>query len=147
MEFTPPTEYVVERVMDGSTIAVSREGEEMAVRLLGVKTPEFDYPREVGDFGQEAVFFLRSLLDGRSVYVVSDPNLSGTEQEGRHLAYVYRAPDGLFVNAAVIRNGLSDAETTRPLLYSGQFDQFAEFAWCEYKGMWETSLGRRDDRE
>src|SRR5687768_2219912 len=92
----------VERVVDGDTIVVSG-GER--VRLIGVDTPETRDPRRpVGCFGKQASDFTAALLPaGSRVRLVGD-----VEQRDRYqrlLAYAYRLPDGLFVNAELLRRG------------------------------------------
>ena len=54
-------------------------------------------------FGKEATAFTRNLLLGELVYLRFDGDR--TEKYGRLLAYLYRAPDGLFVNLEVVRQG------------------------------------------
>ena len=55
-------------------------------------------------YGKEAPHFLNNLIKGEQVYVESKPN-EKTDKYGRALYYVYRAPDGLFVNHKIVRLG------------------------------------------
>ena len=101
----------VERVVDGDTI-VGSGGER--VRLIGVDTPETKDPRRpVGCFGRQASDFTASLLPpGSRVRLVGD-----VEQRDRYqrlLAYAYRLPDGLFVNAELLRRGFAQVLTVPP---------------------------------
>ncbi|WP_309055182.1 thermonuclease family protein, partial [Streptomyces sp.] len=54
---------VVERVIDGDTVDVRKEGEVVRVRLLNIDTPETKDPNELVEcFGPEATALLEQLL-------------------------------------------------------------------------------------
>jgi micrococcal nuclease len=83
------------------------------LRLLGVDTPETVHPsKPVEAFGKEARRFTSNLLKGESVYLEFDKDK--TDKYGRTLAFVYRAPDGLFVNLEIVRQGYGHAYTKYP---------------------------------
>ena len=79
-------------------------GTEESVRLIGVDTPETVHPTKPVEFyGVEASNFTKNLLRGERVFL-----RFGKEERdkyGRLLAFVYRAPDELFVNLEIIRQG------------------------------------------
>ena len=55
--------YAVNRVVDGDTVRIDYQGEDVSVRLIGVDTPETVHPRRpVEPFGPEATQFLIALL-------------------------------------------------------------------------------------
>jgi micrococcal nuclease len=135
--FAQLTAYPVVRVVDGDTIVIN-DGNEIKVRLIGVDTPETVHPsKPVEYYGKEASRFTQNLLKGEKVYLVTDPQQSKTDKYGRSLAYVYRAPDGLFVNAEIIRQGYGHAYTTYPCKYLDEFRQLERFARKTEKGLWE----------
>ena len=108
-DFSQLTALPVVRVVDGDTIIV---GNGIKVRLIGVDTPETVHPsKPVERYGKEASRFTDNLLKGEKVYLVSDPGGDKIDKYGRTLAHVYRAPDGLFVNAEIIRQGYGHAYT------------------------------------
>ena len=79
------------------------------VRYIGVDTPETVKPgTPVQCFGKAASAYNHRLVDGQRVRLRFDAEQR--DRYGRLLAYVYRARDGLFVNAALCRAG------TRPTL-------------------------------
>lgn len=127
-------DVTVERVVDGDTIVVS--GKER-VRLIGVDTPETKDPRRpVGCFGKEASRFTSSLLPaGSRVRLVAD-----VEQRDRYqrlLAYVYRLPDGLFVNAELVRRGFAQVLTIPPnVAHSADFLALSREAREAGRGLW-----------
>ena len=69
------------------------------MRYIGVDTPESVKPgTPVQCFAKRAAAANAALVAGRSVRLVGD--VERRDRYGRLLAYVYREPDGAFVNAA-----------------------------------------------
>jgi micrococcal nuclease len=96
----------VTRVVDGDTVRVSIAGRPDTVRYIGVDTPETHRPGTgVQCFGPAATEYNRRLVAGRTVLLRTDAE--PRDRYGRLLAYVYRRGDGLFVNAALVRNGFA----------------------------------------
>ena len=101
----------VTRVVDGDTVHVRIDGSDERVRYIGVDTPETVKPgTPVQCFGKAASADNHRLVDGQSVRLRFDAEQH--DRYGRLLAYVYRASDGLFVNAALVRGGYA---TTLPI--------------------------------
>ncbi|WP_324651046.1 thermonuclease family protein [Georgenia sp. H159] len=94
----------VTEVVDGDTIRVALDGDEVPVRLLNIDTPETDGPyTEAECLGAEAAAFLADLLPaGTEVRLAQD--VEPQDQYGRQLAGVYL--EDLLVNAEVARQGL-----------------------------------------
>lgn len=125
---------LIERVIDGDTIVV---GDGERVRLIGIDTPETKDPREpVGCFGREASSYTDDLLPaGTAVRLAYD--VERTDRYGRTLAYVYRASDGLFVNAALVRDGYAYAYTYPPnVAHSEEFVALQREAREADRGLW-----------
>ena len=91
-------ETTVSQVVDADTIVVA---DGRTVRFIGVETPA------LGDcYGPEASARTNDLLPANTaVTLVLDEQR--TDAQGRTLAYVYRARDGLFVNLALARDGFA----------------------------------------
>ncbi len=126
----------VERGVDGDTIVVTG-GER--VRLIGIDTPETVDPRRaVGCFGKEASRRTGDLLPpGTAVRLVYD--VDRQDRFGRTLAYVYRATDGLFVNAALVEEGYAQPATFPPnVAHADEFGELAARARERGSGMWGT---------
>ncbi len=137
----PSTEYTVAGVVDGDTIVVQDAGRGLTVRLIGVDTPETVHPdKPPQPYGKEASAFLSNLLKGENVHLVEDPNADKIDRYGHHLAYVYRAPDGLFVNAETIRQGYGRAYLQFPFSYSRQVKDLEDFAQSAGKGLWPVKV-------
>lgn len=96
---------VVERVIDGDTVDVQRDGEVVRVRLLNIDTPETKDPNEVVEcLGPEAAALLEELLPPGTV-VGLEYDQERTDRYDRTLAGVF-LEDGTLVNAEIARQGL-----------------------------------------
>ena len=105
---TPPTlpapeNHIVASVVsvtDGDTVAVSIEGVEADVRLLGINAPEQDEC-----WGPEAASHLGALIDGGDILLVSGEE--DTDEFGRLLRYVYldEPDEPIFVNSVMVQFG------------------------------------------
>ena len=139
-DFAKATSCPVVRVVDGDTIVVGQASDgQVKVRLIGVDTPETVHPsKPVQEYGKEASNFTKNLLNGENVYLLYEGEKSAFDKYGRTLAYVYRAPDGLFVNAELIRQGYAHAYVVYPFKHLEQFRQLEQFAREAGKGLWGT---------
>jgi micrococcal nuclease len=124
------------RVVDGDTIRVVRNGREEAVRYIGVDTPESVKPgAPVECYGKAASAANRRLVEGERVRMVGD--VEARDRYGRRLAYVYRARDGLFVNAALVRAGYATPLTVPPnVAHADDFADLARRARRAGRGLW-----------
>jgi micrococcal nuclease len=132
----PPGAGRVVRVVDGDTIHVELGGREEKVRYIGVDTPESVKPNTpVQCYAKRASAFNEQLVDGERVRLVFDAE--HRDRYGRLLAYVYRASDGLFVNAALVRRGYARVMTIPPdVAHAGEFRRLASSARRAGRGLW-----------
>lgn len=129
-------DFTVDRIVDGDTLVVSGG---RTVRLIGVDTPETKDPRRpVGCFGKEAAGFTASVLPrGARVRLVGD--VEQRDRYDRTLAYVYRLPDGLFVNAELLRRGYAQVLTIPPnVAHAEEFVALAGQARAAGAGLWQA---------
>ena len=133
-DFSNDTAYPVLRTIDGDTVEIQYSGKPTMVRLIGVDTPETVHPQKaVEAFGKEASAFTRNLLLGEEVYLRFDHKTASVVGEltdkidkyGRMLAYLYRVPDGLFVNLEIVRQGYGHAYTQFPFKHIELFRYYA----------------------
>ena len=124
------------RVVDGDTIRVRLDGRTERVRYIGVDTPESVKPgTPVQCFAKRAAAANAALVAGRSVRLVGD--VEQRDRYGRLLAYVYREPDGAFVNAQLVRDGYARTLTIAPnVAHARQFAQLARRAREGGRGLW-----------
>jgi len=123
------------RVIDGDTIEVQAAAGSETVRLIGVDTPELGSE----PYAQEAAVFLFNLLAGESVYLVSGKEAE-RDRHGRLLAYLYRAPDGLFVDLEIVRQGYGRVYLGAPFEHREAFQYWEARAKAASKGMWNPAL-------
>jgi len=140
------TLYLVSRVIDGDTIEITDGIGKMKLRLIGVDTPETVHPQKpVQYFGKEASNFVKLILENQEVYLELDPintRLDHLDRYNRLLAYVYRASDSLFVNAAIIRMGYGHAYIKYEFRYMDWFEQLQREAREESVGLWKEDSGK-----
>jgi micrococcal nuclease len=134
--------WQVNRVVDGDTIRVTRSGERLTVRLIGIDSPESVKPNApIECFGPEAARFAEDLLDGTEVALERDPAQQATDRYGRTLAYAWLVdsegnPISLF-NIEAIRAGVA-----REATYDGRYQWQQQFraaqaqAQQQGRGLW-----------
>ena len=124
----------LERVVDGDTLLLE-DGDR--VRLIGINAPEIQHGDAQGEcFGRRATEFAEDLLaPGEELRLVRD--VEARDQYDRLLAYVYRASDGLFVNAELVRRGYAYIETVPPNVeHAARFKRLAAQARERGTGLW-----------
>ena len=126
----------VVKVVDGDTIHVVLSGRRETVRYIGVDTPETKHPTKgVQCYGRAAAAFNARLVGGERVRLVGD--VERRDRYGRLLAYVYRARDGLFVNAELARLGYARPLSIAPdVRHAARFAALAREARDQGKGLW-----------
>jgi micrococcal nuclease len=131
----------VARVVDGDTIRVALPSGEEAVRYIGIDTPESVKPGSpVECFARRASAFNERLVAGERVRLVRD--VEERDRYGRLLAYVYRARDGLFVNAELVRRGYATVATFPPnVAHERDFRRLARRARMSGRGLWSECEG------
>jgi micrococcal nuclease len=131
-------EAQVVRVVDGDTIRVRLGGREERVRYIGIDTPESVKPgTPVQCYAKHAARANAALVAGRRVRLVGDAE--ARDRYGRLLAYVYRVPDGAFVNAALVRDGYARTMTIPPnVAHADQFATLARGARQAGRGLWRS---------
>jgi micrococcal nuclease len=128
----------VVRVVDGDTIRVRLDGRTERVRYIGVDTPESVKPgTPVQCYAKRAAAANAALVAGRSVRLVGD--VERRDRYGRLLAYVYREPDGAFVNAQLVREGYARTLAIAPnVAHARQFAELAQTARRGGRGLWRA---------
>ena len=129
----------VVRVVDGDTLIARLAGGRVErVRLIGMDTPESVKPGvPVQCFALRASAATKHLLTGRRVKLVQD--VEARDRYGRLLAYVYREPDGLFVNEALVRRGLARPYPFAPnTRFAGPIARLAGAARTAGRGLWSA---------
>jgi len=144
-DFSKATAYTVERIVDGDTVVLKIDGKNVKVRLVGVDTPGTALPtKPVERYGKEAAQFLINLLKGEKVYIKWKPD-EKNDKFGRALLYLWRAPDGLFVNLEIVRQGYGHAYTRFPFKHMKLFQHYEKEAREAKRGLWELEEGKKNE--
>ena len=137
--------YPVVSVVDGDTIKVRINGSKETIRLIGVDTPETKKPNTpIQCFGKEATSHMQSLVQSKSVQLVSDPSQDERDKYGRLLRYVYvggSTTSGSSINVALaqIAGGFGREYTyARPYQWRSQFVDAQSAARFAGRGLWGT---------
>ena len=130
-DFSTVPECVLIRVVNGDTVILKVDGKSRRTGLLGLHTPPRSLPP-----GRASQRFLDNLLRGESVYAEYPEEHSPVDKFGRHPAYLYRAPDGLFVNLELLRQGYAELAEEPVLEHQELFEYFEKRAREHKKGNW-----------
>lgn len=129
--------FPVTRVVDGDTVRVLIDGQDTAVRLIGIDTPETVAPnRPVECAGPEASVYAEQLMSGQEVYLELDATQGAYDTYGRVLAYVW-LEDGVMVNLAMLETGLAEEYTYDDAYkYQQLFQEAEQQAVEDLLGQW-----------
>lgn len=157
-----PSYEVVGVEDNGLTIVVDVDGQKTKVRMIGLAEPQNDTkdqmdpktsrppkgrrgPRGGASRGAprlpREIFLknLENLLRGEQVYIVYDSMVEEEDEDGKYVAYVYRAPDGMLINAEVVRQGLGVVDPNYDFTEKDTFLYYQNKARQAQKGLWNKS--------
>lgn len=138
--------FLVKRVIDGDTFELENKER---VRMLGIDTPEKfqsnKLDRDVERSGQDkktiqrlgalASDYTKSLIDGKQVVLIPEPNYEDKDKYGRLLRYVY-LEDGTFINKKIVEEGYANAYRQYPVSKLNELIQAEKDARENHRGMW-----------
>lgn len=138
--------YEVIRAVDGDTVLVDIDGEEVRVRLIGVDTPESvstDEEKNTAE-GKEASEYTAEQLAGKQIYLEYDEGL--TDTYGRTLAYVYLEDGETMFNKTLLEQGYARVMTVEPnTKYAEEFEALEAAAEKAGAGFWGTGFFVREN--
>ncbi|MBT2570377.1 thermonuclease family protein [Planococcus sp. ISL-110] len=127
----------VTQVIDGDTIKIIYEGEEVTVRYLLMDTPETNHPR-LGEqpLGKEATEANKRLIESGDVSIEFDVG-DRFDDYDRLLAYIY--VDGESVQEQLLESGLARVAYVFPpnTRYLDDFEQAEQIAKDNEAGIWQ----------
>jgi micrococcal nuclease len=129
--------YPVVRAVDGDTIRVDRNGEEIVVRFIGLDTPETVAPdRPVECYGPEASARTAELVDGGQVWLEYDEASGLTDKYDRTLAFIW-LDQRTMLNELLIREGFAEEVTyTEGYAHQRDFRDAEDAARNAGVGLW-----------
>ena len=94
----------VVRIVDGDTIQViDSNGIKFKIRLLGIDTPELKQR-----FGYESSLFLKKIIDGKSVIIISKPEKNKPYTLGRYKRIIGKIIlNGKDINLEMVQKGMA----------------------------------------
>lgn len=90
-------------VVDGDTIRVSMDGQDLPLRYIGIDAPE--NTEKVEAFGEQAFERNQQLLQGKSVFLIKD--VSEMDRYQRLLRYIFAGEE--FINLILVKEGYARA--------------------------------------
>ena len=131
--------YKVQKVVDGDTFYIKKDGQDVKVRLIGVDTPESVAPaysgKENTKEGEKAAEYLKDLIGGKTIYLEYD--LDTYDQYGRLLAYDYKSDQETMVQRVLLSEGMAMVVTYQPnVKYADEFVKLQKEARENGKGFW-----------
>lgn len=130
---------ILVKVIDGDTIAVSINGENEVVRVIGIDTPEIVDPRKTVEcFGKEATEMAKVIFeDNKTVLLESDPTQGDRDKYQRYLRYVWIENGELDFGKFMIDSGYAQEYTYNlPYKYQNEYRQGELEARLAKKGLW-----------
>lgn len=130
------------RVIDGDTIVVNINGQQIHVRLIGVDSPELNDKRtQVACLAQKAKEETEKLLNGQKVYLEKDSTQGDYDKYNRLLAYVFIGDTSF--NKLMLEEGYAYEYTYRlPYKYQSEFKAAQNKARSDQKGLWNPDICR-----
>jgi micrococcal nuclease len=126
----------VARVVDGDTVRVQCGAGEIAVRLIGIDTPETVDPRKpVQCWGAEASQLAHQLLDGKTVKMSTDPSQGAKDRYLRTLAYL--SVGGRDFGEQMLERGAAREYTyDTPYALKSRYSRAQRLAQARNAGLW-----------
>ncbi|RMH30458.1 MAG: hypothetical protein D6692_02090 [Planctomycetota bacterium] len=123
-------------VIDGDSLVLLLDGQIYRFEVLGADTPEWVEKAEVpSPESVEAKRFLTRMLYGEQV-TVFEPVPGATDAIGRRRGYIFREPDGLFVDLEIVRQGYGKVSTRAAAPYERVLRWYEQRARELGRGVW-----------
>lgn len=130
------------RVIDGDTVVLSRGGEKVTCRMIGVGAPETKHPRKpVEFFGPEASAYLRLWIEGKTVVVSYQTNPYKRDRYKRPLVYLWADKGRQCINVTMVEKGYARFESGYPTIYRDIFKAAETKARNYGFGVWSNRDG------
>lgn len=134
---------ILVKVIDGDTIAVSINGENEVVRIIGIDTPEVVDPRQkVECFGKESSDWARlTLQDNKILLLEPDPSQGDRDKYQRLLRYVWINGGEIDFGKFMIDTGYASEHTYNlPYKYQNEYKEVEKEARGAKKGLWADDV-------
>ena len=137
-DFSNDTAYLVLEVVGKNAVKIQYKERLTMVKLLGIGTSITTHPNlSINLLEKKPDPLMRDLLLGEFVYLRFNTNK--IDADGQLWAYLYRAPDGLFINLELIRQGYNRTNTQFLLQHRELFKYYEKRAQVIRKGRWHST--------
>ncbi len=132
------------RIFDADTVLLQIGTSKRRYQLLGANAPEYlPKAKRPAPFSIEARRFIEQLILGESVYIQHDP-AGERDTFNRRAAYIFRAPDMLFVNLELVRQAYAKHDPRHMSLYASTFAHYQSKAQSLNRGLWNPNAPTLD---
>ncbi len=123
------------RVLDQNTVLIEIDGETERLDLLGVSGAT---GAQHASQAKQAIDTLNRLTLGETVLIQNDPS-GELNRANKRVAYLYRAPDHLFINLELVRQGLTRLSNASMSIHSPLFEHYQRRAQQRERGIWNPN--------
>ena len=122
----------VSGIVDGDSVELVLVGTTTMTATLAGVAAKNKYEED----GKKACDFLCNMLKGESVYIMRPKSGEKGKPCRKNAYYLFRAPDGLFVNLEVVRQGYGIASLSESTEHRDVFDHYQKDAIESGRGQW-----------
>lgn len=137
-DFASAVPMLVVEVLDGRSLVLQGAQGQEIVSLLGVEPLGAGGEGSAGRGAKEA---LRDLVLGEQVHALDHEKGARADASGRRACYVYRAPEGTFVNLELIRQGYAGTTADFAYQHLEVFKAWGKAAKAAGRGVYTTPAG------
>lgn len=124
----------VTRILDQNSALIEIDGTSTRIDLLGVSGATSPRNRQSSDASQA----LSLLALGETVLIQYDP-AGEINRANKRVAYLYRAPDHLFINLELVRQGHTRYTNTSMTIHTELFEHYEQRAQTLERGIWDPN--------
>jgi len=127
---------IVTRVLDQNTLLVDLDDKPTRIDLLGVSgTTKPQNPDQI----RLAIETLSRIALGETVLIQNDPS-GELNRANKRVAYLFRAPDHLFINLELVRQGHTRYTSNAMTIHTALFEHYEQRAQQLQRGIWGPDL-------
>ncbi len=128
---------IVEKVIDGDTIHVKMDEQNVVVRFIGVNAPEVYKGKSPECFAEESFQYVKNRIEGKNISLIPDTTQENKDIYERLLRYII-LEDGTNLNLELIQKGYAREYTYKiPYLYQQEFRAAQGVAKNTLVGLWK----------
>lgn len=140
--------FKVLRVLDDSSIVMACDSGERVVQLAGVKACELpESSKSLARRDADASAYIKRLVADTQVAVQVDDSNRTEDESSRTRVFLYRFPDGLFVNNELVKQGYAQADAKQVSDHTDEFEQAEQQARTARRGLWSDQASASTNKK